>query len=340
MHVGDELIVTYGDRYATDQFEAEVPPTLRPTQLVASGGIAGAMISRSRDVRRATDIVPIGLIGDERGRPLNVASYALRPDPQFPDRPTPTVAVLGTSMNSGKTTTVRYLVRTLSRAGVRPVATKATGTGSGGDYWVMLDAGAHQMLDFTDAGLSSTYRQPLATVERVFSDLVALSATSGSDVTFVEIADGIYQRETAPLIASDIFRSTVDKVIFASGDAMGAAAGVHRLRSLGLDPVALSGRLTRSPLAVREAERETGLPVLGGEELGDAGLVAELLGLPPMPERAAPFVPEQTPWPVDLPGLAPTETAELAPPEADASFLDEHFTWSDELADAPLVEDK
>ena len=110
------------------------------------------------------------------------ADFALEPHIRTVDRP-PTVAVIGTSMNSGKTTTIQYLVHGLSRTGVRPGATKVTGTGSGGDYWVMIDAGAHRMLDFTDAGLASTYRQPMELVERVFSRLVDHLAGSGTAST-------------------------------------------------------------------------------------------------------------------------------------------------------------
>ncbi|HSE69677.1 MAG TPA: hypothetical protein VLA97_02885, partial [Nocardioidaceae bacterium] len=118
-------------------------------------------------------------------------------------------------------------------------------------------------------------------------------------------------------------------------DAMGAAAGVDRLRELGLNVVAVSGRLTRSPLSMREAEKATGLPVLGAAELSDPQLVSELLGIPEVHGADTPFVPAQVPWPVDIPGLAEPEAAEAEPVEEDVSFLDEYFTWSDELADQP-----
>ncbi len=308
LHVGDEIIVVYGDRYAPDQFESHVPPTLGRTQLVASGGIASSMLSRSMDVRNATDILPIGLIGDERGRPLNLADFAL--SPVLEPAPAPrTVAVIGTSMNSGKTTTVHYLVHGLSRAGFLPSATKVTGTGSGNDYWVMLDAGAHMMLDFTDVGLASTYRQPLALLERKAVELVEHLTASGSGVNFIEVADGIYQQETAQLVESDVFQSVVDVAVFAANDAMGAAMGVNHLRELGIDVVAVSGRLTRSPLARREAERATGLPVLGIAELMQPELVRDLLGLQiPLVDRrrdaepvseTLPLWPESSgvPWP-------------------------------------------
>jgi hypothetical protein len=280
LHRGDEIVVAYGDRYAPDQFEAEVPATLEATQLVASGGVASHMLSRSMGIRSATDIEPIGLVGDERGRPLNLAQFALPPVTPVVPRPR-TVAVVGTSMNSGKTTTIHYLVHGLSRAGGRPGATKVTGTGSGGDYWVMIDAGAHRMLDFTDAGMSSTYRQPLPALERALVGLVDQLTASGTGVNLVEVADGIYQHETARLIESDAFRETVDLVVFAAGDATGAVAGVTHLRRIGLDVVAVSGRITRSPLSSREAAAATGLPVLDIAALSDPRLVSALLRLDP-----------------------------------------------------------
>ncbi|XVX21040.1 hypothetical protein ACQP1U_03965 [Actinomycetota bacterium] len=59
LHLGDEIIVCYADRYATDQYESVVPRTLGPTQLVASGGIASKVLSKSAAVRNATSIVPL-----------------------------------------------------------------------------------------------------------------------------------------------------------------------------------------------------------------------------------------------------------------------------------------
>lgn len=278
LHVGDEIIVCYGDRYAPDQFEAEVPLTLGHTNLVASGGIAADALSKSMDVRLATRIAPLGLVASERGRPLNLADFTLeRPSVGGP-RPR-TIAVVGTSMNSGKTTTIASLVYALSKAGARPGATKVTGTGSGGDYWVMLDAGAHKMLDFTDVGMASTYRQPMSRVEEAMDLLVSHLSAAGSGINLVEIADGIYQRETSRLIRSETFRRNVDGIIFAAGDAGGALAGVTALTDMGHNVIAVSGRLTRSPLAVREAAEITGMPIPGRPELMDTDYALSLVGI-------------------------------------------------------------
>ena len=322
LHIGDEILVAYADRYAPDQYESHVPDNLRRTQLVASGGIASATLSRCLDVRLATDLLPIGLIGDERGRPLNVADFAL--EPVHPNRERPlTVAVIGTSMNSGKTTTIHFMVHGLSRAGVRAGVTKVTGTGSGGDYWVMIDAGAHRMLDFTDGGLASTYRQPMSLISKTFLELLDHLSDSGTDVNFVEVADGIYQQETSRMIESEAFRSSVDVVLFAAGDAMGATAGVTHLRGLGLNVAAVSGRITRSPLATREVQAALGMPVLGLAELDDPVAVSALIGLPTavLDQRApAPAIP----WPATVPSME--QAGSPVGPIADAAILAEEHT--------------
>jgi hypothetical protein len=347
LHVGDEIVVAYADRYAPDQFESHVPADLRRTQLVASGGIASEMLTRSMDVRNATDITPIGLVGDPRGRPLNVADFALRPAPRTEVRP-PTIAVIGTSMNSGKTTTIHFLVHGLSKAGIRAGVTKVTGTGSGGDYWVMLDAGAHVMLDFTDVGFASTYRQPMVSVERSFVELTDHLTAAGSAVRLIEIADGIYQRETSRLIESDLFRSTVDVVLFAAADAMGAVAGVEYLRSRGLPVAAVSGRITRSPLATREAQAVLGLPVLDLAQLTDAETVVPMLGLHPLPLAAptaescrAPAVRCEAAKQTDPADTDPADTdpADTDPADTDRADTDDHSDADDCASTHPTDSD-
>lgn len=288
LHLDDTIIVSYADRYATDQFESHVPRTLARTQLVASGGIASKVLSRSGLVKGATDIVPIGLIGDERGRPLNVADFALDVIDPPAARPR-TVCVMGTAMNSGKTTTIHYLVHGLAKYGLKPGVTKVTGTGSGNDFWVMLDSGAHRMLDFTDAGLASTFRQPLPVLEHVMTNLVSHLTASGTGINFVEIADGVFQGQNIEILRSQTFHDLIDCVVFAASDAMGAAYGVQALRELGINVVAVAGALTRSPLATREAQQHIGIPVLTLEDLQDPAVMAPILGLDPAtigPKRA------------------------------------------------------
>ncbi len=299
LHPGDEVVVAYGDRYAPDQFEAEVPRDLGPTQLLGSGGVAGTVLSRHEATRRPTELSPVGLLADQRGQPLNLASFAL--DPVTPDRKRPrTIAVVGTSMNSGKTTTVGALIHGLHRGGGgRPGATKVTGTGSGADYWAMVDAGAATVADFTDVGLPSTYRVPMEALEAGFVKLLNHLTMAGSTEIVVEVADGIYQQETARLLRSETFRSSIDLLVFAAADSMGAVAGINHLRQLELPLIAVSGVVTRSPLAVREIQAHCDLPVLSKDQLSSrpvsATLSGELTALPTAGRGGGPTVPPMPP---------------------------------------------
>ncbi len=146
MFPGDEIVVAYGNRYASSQFEAEVPGTFGPCHLVAGGGIASRAICWHAKISRGpTQITPIGLIGDIAGYPINLKDYALAPFVAGCDFEPTCIAVVGTAMDSGKTQTCVHLVRGLVAAGLRVGYVKATGTGAGGDiWWLNRSAGAHR----------------------------------------------------------------------------------------------------------------------------------------------------------------------------------------------------
>lgn len=275
---GDEIVLAYGNRYAPDQFEAEIPRDLGACHMVAAGGIASRMLSRHRKISNATSITPLGLITSASGQVLNVQQYALkRAEHEKP--PVPTYAVVGTSMNAGKTETAAHIVRGLSQAGYKVGAAKLTGTGAGGDVWALTDAGALIVLDFTDAGFSSTYLTQLSDLEGILSVLTSQLYAAGMDCVVMEVADGLFQRETAMLLESQRFAQAVDGIVFASQDAMGVMAGIQWLRERSLPVLALSGRMTASPLATREAAQLAGnVPVLDLEALSNPK-IGDVLGL-------------------------------------------------------------
>ena len=132
--VGDEVIVAFGNRYASDQFEALIPPTLGDCHLVAAGGIASMVVSRHAIMKPPTDIRALGILRDANGVALNLSRWG------WPGVATPAnapaqphmILVAGTSMNAGKTTLCANVIRTLRECGLRASALKLTGTGAGG----------------------------------------------------------------------------------------------------------------------------------------------------------------------------------------------------------------
>ncbi|MGQ0841432.1 DUF1611 domain-containing protein [Actinokineospora sp.] len=276
LYVGDEILVAYGARYAPDHFEAELPDDLGACDLVAAGGVLGKVRSRNAAVSAPTKVRPLGLVGDGSGRVLNVSDLALGA-PLHALRKPPTFIVVGTSMNSGKTTTVASLVHGLSRAGMRVGAAKVTGTAAGGDPWLFRDAGAVAALDFTDAGMATTFRIPMDRLVAGAQLLHGHLMARGVDAIVLEIADGLLQPETAQLLDRAEMRRITNGVLFAAADSSGALYGVQRLRSACHPVLAVSGLLTVSPLAVREAQAGLDVPVYGSEDLQSPALAGELL---------------------------------------------------------------
>lgn len=274
---GDEIVVCYGDRYAPQQFEAYVPRTIGHCHLVASGGVAAQAVNWHQRIHRGpTEIEALGILADERGNALNLRRYTL-PAAGGGDASPRVIVVAGTSMDSGKTTAGAHLVRGLSRAGLRVGAAKITGTGACNDYFLMKDAGAEPVLDFTDAGYVSTYRVGGTAIRRIFETLTAELGRSGVDVAVVEVADGLVQSETAALLGADWLRRSIDGVVFCAQDAMGAKAGVDWLRERGHEVIAVSGLLTAAPLAMREAGELVEPPVIGLDGLSDRYVSRSLL---------------------------------------------------------------
>jgi hypothetical protein len=268
LFVGDEIVVAYGNRYAPNQFEAVVPRSFGPCDLVAGGGVAARVLSwHGRINKVATQITPLAWVAGPTGVTANLKDYALPSLDRIPAPRPRTLVVCGTSMDSGKTQTAAFLVKGLSLAGLRVGFAKVTGTGSGGDTWLLRDAGADPVLDFTDAGLASTYLEPAWEIQRIFTTLVGHLALANVDAIVLEIADGVLQAETAALLKSPVFSASVDGVLFASGDAMGALAGESWLRRNRLPLIALSGIVSSSPLQSQEAAKSTGLPVLDRQDL-------------------------------------------------------------------------
>jgi hypothetical protein len=170
-------------------------------------------------------------------------------------------------MDAGKTHTAMSLITGLRAGGQRVAGIKLTGTAAGRDTWNLLDAGAVRALDFVDGGFCSTYLCSLEELLSLADLLLAHAAAAEVDWVVVEIADGLLQRETSALLQCDSFTSKINVWLFATRDPLGAVGGISILHGLGIDPVAISGVVSMSPLASQEIERATGIRCMTARNL-------------------------------------------------------------------------
>ncbi len=278
LHEGDLIAVVLGNRYASEQFEGYARVRGDACDLLSMGGLCGILKSRHAGVAEPSRLRILGALGNAEGKRLRLSDYSIAHRASA-GRPR-VVVVCGSSMDIGKTHTACSLIVGLRKLGSRVAAIKLTGTAAGRDTWSMVDAGARPALDFLDGGLPSTYLCSLEQLLALYELLMSHAAAAGAGWAVIELADGVLQRETSALLQCEAFRSSVDAWVFAVGDALGAAGGVSALRDWGIEPAAVSGLISMSPLAMREALDATGVRCVTALELHSGELNQSLVARP------------------------------------------------------------
>jgi hypothetical protein len=285
LHEGDTLALVFGNRYATEQFEGYAGTDADNCDLLSSGGLCGVVTSKHAAVGDPSKLHLLGAIASVQGLPLQLRKFAVTtPRMELHRRPR-IIVVCGTSMDSGKTYTAMSLIIGLRQQGLRVAGIKLTGTAAGRDTWAMHDAGACIALDFIDGGYPSTYLCEPSEILEMSEQLITHATEHQADWAVIEIADGLLQRETAALLQSASFMSQVTACVFTTGDPLGAVGGVSVLRRWGITPVVISGLITRSPLAMREAQSATGIRCMTAEALQSGDLNGVLSEAPYIPNR-------------------------------------------------------
>jgi hypothetical protein len=270
LHEGDLLAVVFGNRYATKQFEGYARRDGERSDLLSMGGMCGIVTSRHSTVSAPTRLRQLGALGDNDGNPLQLRAFSLNPISSA-KRPR-VIVVCGTAMDVGKTHSAASLIKGLRRKKFKVAGIKLTGTVAGRDTWSMLDAGACAALDFVDGGYPSTYLCSLSELLDLYRLLTAHAGARRADWVVVELADSILQKETAALLCSPLFTSTVEAWVLAASDSLAAAGALNQLRRWRIEPLAVSGLVSMSALGIRETAEATGLPCLSAKELQDGEL--------------------------------------------------------------------
>lgn len=230
------------------------------------------------DMDPPTTLRSLGYLLDSSGRRVNLQTHSIKMN-GAPYAGATTILVVGSSMDSGKTTAAYSVVHGLTQAGARVCAAKLTGTASAKDPIIMEDAGALQVLDFTDLGHASTAMCSREQLWNIVNVTRSQLAAFRPDYMVLEVADGIVQRETSMLLELFQAHRNIDYVIYTCNDSLGVASGVSRLRQYELNVAAVSGWVGCSPLAAHEAQLQTDVPVLRPEDLREPAVI-RLFGKP------------------------------------------------------------
>ncbi|MEO6038967.1 MAG: hypothetical protein ABIQ93_11180, partial [Saprospiraceae bacterium] len=263
---GDQMVAAFADRYATAQFEGYVPEGPTPDnmyEILGAGGVIGLVKSKNwtlKDVEPTT-VRLVGYCCDERGKVINTKFYRKKRSAFRSEAPCKVILSIGSTMDSGKTTTAAYTARGLAKSGYKVAFIKLTGTCYTRDREFVLDCGAHLVTDFSDLGYPSTYMSSKKEILDIYQSLLDRLAPENLDFIVMEIADGLMQRETMFLLKDPAFMRTIHRTIFSCGDSLSAFYGVQLLNNWGIEVSAISGRFTMSPLLIQEVRQHQEVPV-------------------------------------------------------------------------------
>lgn len=264
---GDLIAVVFGHRYATNQFEGYAEMRGDRCDLLTSAGVCGVVVSKHDAMPPPTRLQILGYLGDAEKGPLKLMDFSMKPVPVKEAKRPCLIVVCGGAMDSGKTYTAGGIIRGLVSSGYSVGAGKLTGTAAGKDCWQMLDAGASYVYDFTDCGFPSTFGCTLEELLLIFESIISNLAEQGAEYIVLEIADGLLEGETAAILDSKVFTDRVDGFVYVAADSLSAVGGLTYLRSRGIEPIAFSGTVSRSPLGISEVERATGIACLSVKRL-------------------------------------------------------------------------
>jgi hypothetical protein len=262
---GDTVMLAFGNRYATNQYEGYVPTTpVKQCHLLGRGGVAGTMVSKNATFKVSPAVLElIGYAVDEAGKVINtIQTEQLSHFNPFGIKAKVILSV-GASMDSGKTTSAAWLCGGLHAAGKRVAFIKLTGTAFPKDAQLNFNRGADFAIDFSHFGFPSTFLLEKDTLLNLYQSLLEeVERASGAEYIVMEIADGILQRETAMLLNDSRFMSTIHATMFSAGDSLGVLSGVQVLQNMGIRPFAVTGLFTASELLIREVAHLISMPVL------------------------------------------------------------------------------
>jgi len=308
LFLGDLIGVAFGHRYATRQWRGRIPETIDTCHLLSVGGVCGEVVDMSPEMDPPTILRPLGYLLNGDPKRVNLTNYGIKTRTLPPHRPT-VILVVGSSMDSGKTTAVYSTVNGISKSGARVCAAKLTGTACAKDLLLMQDAGADRVLDFTDVGHASTAECNTDELRSIATAIIAQLAEEQPDFLVLEIADGVVQRETDMLLRELHTLGCIDYTIYTCNDTLGVREGVRILRDIGLNVVAISGMVACSPLAAQEAQAVSDLPVLQPADLVEPQVIQLFSHADGVARSNASTQPQAVPATATNPGTARTARA-------------------------------
>lgn len=266
LYVNDLFVGVFGNRYATDGFEGRVGKLDKISMLTAAG-MVGTARYRHKSIKRSTKLTFVGLLKDQNDTRINLKKLHFHKSTPI-QKPKNLILVVGSGMNSGKTTTASKLINGLSKDGMKIAACKLTGSVSNRDKNELSAASADYTIDFSDYGFPSTYMCKKTELIELFDTMLSDIEKISPDIVVMEIADGVLQRETKMILTNKKIRNWCAGVVLTAESAPSALFSSQQLLNWTHNVIAVSGSITSSPLSSKEFTQNSEISLISSADSG------------------------------------------------------------------------
>ena len=174
----------------------------------------------------------------------------------------PSIAVIGTGIDSGKTTVTSFIIKTLSNYFKKINACKLAGTASQKDLYSYEDNGAYKTSDFVDYGLPSTCMNDKKTIQSCSASIIS-NMSEDAEIILMELGDGYHgDYGTKEIIQNTDITEPIEVIVICAYDVSGAVNIIENLKSNNLDSklLIISGPVTNNVSAYKQSIDKFSIP--------------------------------------------------------------------------------
>ncbi len=255
VQLGDQIVGALGERAATLEGVGSYRDVRNgEMHALTAAGLFGRFTSFAATLPRPMSLFYRGHIVRD-GEKVTMRQFAIRAEPtKFS---IPTILLVGTSMNAGKTVAGRRVCKVLSSAGYTIIGAKLTGAGRYRDIASFKRAGASKIFDFVDVGLPST-AVPADEFRNAIRPLLSHINNLQPDFMVVEAGASPLEPYNGDA-AIDELGDTIRCIILCASDPY-AVVGVQQ--AFGLTPDLVTGPAANTSAAVDLVRKLADLPAL------------------------------------------------------------------------------
>jgi len=272
-------------RESTGYTVGEAPRTKLPTdrkfQQLTESGVTGICTSYRKAQKKPADLKILGRVVDDKENKIDMKSLAILEPSESIYSEAPSIFVVGSSTDAGKTMTVDYLVNYFKKKKMKIGCIKVTGTMSVRENLEYLHAGTDFVLDAVDAGWATTYTKQSTEILRAAKGLINEASKKDPDLIFVELGGDIIGANSEAILNDLEIRKYIGCLLLAAKDSFAALGVTHSLEKLNLRPMAISGVVAVNELTCKRCTRLTGIQTVDierdYEKIGDE-IIKDLFG--------------------------------------------------------------